>query len=1369
MIQLEDGGLFFANPLYTSNPADPRIQRYNDSMTLYNAYKFQKDTQLKNLNASLNQNRADFPSQSEFNQWKGQYLASFGMTDPNFDRSSARREFQNAATNRQYYMPEEKPIVDYFNKIAKSNKNFRTSEHTSPDLWHRTIAPVGTYWDTIGHSPIYKKPVQPVVYKPEEELPMFTLPEITVTGSNKVEPIPVVSTPNPFKNVGAVTPENAYLPTKWYTWHGKDNGILVDNKYMSTDEFDKYTQSNPNFRYVANPNSVGYVYRPGQGIVRYAEGGETTTPITSKPTVKTIWTGDKTIEEFSKLYPDIPLSIIKQGVGKNQKFDPNYYPSGVFYTDEPVSDPTEEDIAFLSSYNKKRNDIITEWDKEYGKNKCPYCQPDPLKKDDDLQRRLDNGMRSERDKYNAIMAKYRPLLIKEDSDLSKKYGYSFYSLPSKTISDANETFNSSDDSIENSATRKNLLQRLFPTRNKQVVEDDLDITAKPINIKPTYESPSEQPVMEPIAPPVMEPIAPPSTIWHTVAGDNKLMVSGPAIKHGGQYMTFSEYDNYVKKNPQHKYSAKSNSVGYVYRPGEGVVKYADGGEYTPPSTKPLSAKEIKDIKDFAARQNAKPKAPKQDPLSIISYLNSPEIERQMHSDTVVPMGYTPYSWGQEIIKRENQAILDRRKQAEIQAGKDIKNNPWANTLATNEHLTNAFRFFPNDPHSFIDDYLNPFQMVGTMAGNIGRHFASDAGPIDPLALGLDIAVPLGVGALGGLGTTTTGEFVNNVFNPLPGTGIINKIATGNSILPFAWRSPAVGLSEEASQTMFNKLLNSNKLTDPERALITEYQYNSRPFTGRGVPVDIGKQNALNDIIKKYDLNVNGDVLATRRFNPENNSLGAEWQGNRLNLGNRPSSFSAGVGTPGYASGAVDRLVIPQRHLKGMGNNFIVNQYTGLSDEAFSKLSPEIQDFAKSWLDESAIGSERELIGTGLDFKRIGKVKNDIGGYDHIVKPFENGGPVYVPTTSNNQQLGYDPLYGTITYNPNDPIQNINNPWWKAHEDFHHKQNMEGNMSTYGKMGIRPNPYVASEQSISDYYNRRDTELNNEINKMVSENPELQFVPKNKLKESIFPVAGQQPSFLGAEERMYNDPSTLEGEARQEEMKYKKEYANGGQQLDGFKKRLIRRYPGMQSVYGDEGQNLNIIKDPNYAASDYGYGNIEFFQPGQKVITYSDDYQYINPTPSKYTTVYNPKGANRGDVFLDMMHGMRNDKDYMKLLNAFDESVKNARGNDMQYFYEQDVKNGYTDGQEQWDKNYVDGQLRAQLAPGTLGMFSHGRRDYRKERKYSTPEMKEATENIHKYLKGKYANVPKNGFENGGMTFLENGGLFFNFDENKINI
>ena len=223
------------------------------------------------------------------------------------------------------------------------------------------------------------------------------------------------------------------------------------------------------------------------------------------------------------------------------------------------------------------------------------------------------------------------------------------------------------------------------------------------------------------------------------------------------------------------------------------------------------------------------------------------------------------------------------------------------------------------------------------------------------------------------------------FKPLQ--KVYNEVATGNSFIPKAWKSQAVGLSQEASQKMFNSLVNSGKLTDAERALIVEYQHNSRPFTGRDMSVNLEKQQALNNIINKYNLNVGENTVLTRRFNPDNNSLGATFENGRLNFGDRPTSFSAGVGIEGYGSGANNRLVIPNKYAKRMGNNLLANQYSKLSEEALSLLPEEARGFS-SWLGElsPSISAEREVLGTGLDFKKIGKVKNDIGGYDYIVKP-----------------------------------------------------------------------------------------------------------------------------------------------------------------------------------------------------------------------------------------------------------------------------------------------------------------------------------------------------------------------------------------------
>ena len=242
--------------------------------------------------------------------------------------------------------------------------------------------------------------------------------------------------------------------------------------------------------------------------------------------------------------------------------------------------------------------------------------------------------------------------------------------------------------------------------------------------------------------------------------------------------------------------------------------------------------------------------------------------------------------------------------------------------------------------------------------------------------------------------------------------VYNTVATGESALPIAWKSSAKGLSQEASDVMFKGIANTNKLSDADRALLLNYQYDSKPFTGRGIlGVNQEKRQALNNIINNNELNFNNNAILTRRFNPENKSLGAEFINNNLNLGSRPTSFSAGIGLPNYNSGAVDRLVVPNRYAKKMGSNLLANEYGIPSNKTFDLLNGDVQNFAaaRGVMPDDIINAEREVIGTGLDFKRIGKVRNDIGGYDHIVKPRQNSmpsGQAFGPSDSNSGLLNY---------------------------------------------------------------------------------------------------------------------------------------------------------------------------------------------------------------------------------------------------------------------------------------------------------------------------------------------------------------------------
>jgi len=132
----------------------------------------------------------------------------------------------------------------------------------------------------------------------------------------------------------------------------------------------------------------------------------------------------------------------------------------------------------------------------------------------------------------------------------------------------------------------------------------------------------------------------------------------------------------------------------------------------------------------------------------------------------------------------------------------------------------------------------------------------------------------------------------------------------------------------------------------------------------------------------------------------------------------------------------------------------------------------------------------------------------------------------------DENTGYNAATGQINRDTR-PGSIENNDWWKEHEDFHHLQNLAGGMNTAGFLSQRPNNTVASDQAIGDYYNRRDTELEAQTDAMIKADPNLQFIPRNKLQEFT-------EGFPGANALMYQDPTTVEGEARVREKQFKKD-------------------------------------------------------------------------------------------------------------------------------------------------------------------------------------------------------------------------------------
>jgi hypothetical protein len=126
----------------------------------------------------------------------------------------------------------------------------------------------------------------------------------------------------------------------------------------------------------------------------------------------------------------------------------------------------------------------------------------------------------------------------------------------------------------------------------------------------------------------------------------------------------------------------------------------------------------------------------------------------------------------EIKRKNDEAIIADREARMADAMKaqdeDIIGNPnWKEVLARETQSTgDKFRLFPNDPHSFIDDWLNPGVMIGDMVSGLGAapYEMERQESMMPLLTG--IGAPLLAGALGGIGAKTNKQFINNMFNPV---------------------------------------------------------------------------------------------------------------------------------------------------------------------------------------------------------------------------------------------------------------------------------------------------------------------------------------------------------------------------------------------------------------------------------------------------------------------------------------------------------------------------------------------------------------------------------------------------------------------------
>ena len=133
------------------------------------------------------------------------------------------------------------------------------------------------------------------------------------------------------------------------------------------------------------------------------------------------------------------------------------------------------------------------------------------------------------------------------------------------------------------------------------------------------------------------------------------------------------------------------------------------------------------------------------------------------------------------IANDKAILADRKtriKNSVAAQKKPFTKDNWRQQLADETQATgDKFRIFPEDPDSFIDDWLNPGVMIGNMASDLGSAPLRAQQEDSYMPYATSIGVPLLTGGLEGIGAKSNKQFVNNLVNPfntIPGYNAAEK-------------------------------------------------------------------------------------------------------------------------------------------------------------------------------------------------------------------------------------------------------------------------------------------------------------------------------------------------------------------------------------------------------------------------------------------------------------------------------------------------------------------------------------------------------------------------------------------------------------------
>jgi hypothetical protein len=263
--------------------------------------------------------------------------------------------------------------------------------------------------------------------------------------------------------------------------------------------------------------------------------------------------------------------------------------------------------------------------------------------------------------------------------------------------------------------------------------------------------------------------------------ENKFLNRYGVTDRNSFYNKFPTEEIFNFKNGSDKARHYGLSTPYVdettitLKNGGSIKKYPNGGK--PPKYE--WSKGIDNIQPITQTQNN----------SSITTGNKKLSTEELKKAAEYTKKYNQQHLEEEYNNRQNKLKQSIDAQKQTPSVKNLQTQ----TQSTGDKLSLAMNSKYGNPKDYPTlsgyiqglDYINPFKMIGDMASGLGSA-PQNIEEGNYLKAGLSVGTPLFAGATAGIGTQGIKPFVNNLVNPLAGTGeVINNL--GNKYLPNAYK------------------------------------------------------------------------------------------------------------------------------------------------------------------------------------------------------------------------------------------------------------------------------------------------------------------------------------------------------------------------------------------------------------------------------------------------------------------------------------------------------------------------------------------------------------------------------------------------------